>query len=522
MMVAARAGCGKFAKSSADYQSSGNHDMTMTRRGFLSASAAFAATPALRARAWAAPMPRDADIVVIGAGAAGIAAARRIMAANRRVIVVEAAGQIGGRCLTDTATFDVPFDRGARWMHNPDTNPMIRLARSAGLDISAAPPGQKIRIGRRNARPGETEEFLAALVRANRAIDDASRGRADVSCASVLPKDLGDWAGMAEFVLGASATGKDLKDLSVIDKVRAQERNAVIACRQGLGTLIAKLGEQLPLSLSTPASRISWSNRDVTVETPAGKIAARAAVITVSSNVLAAGNIKFAPDIPKRHLDAAAKLSLGSYDHIALQLPGNPLGLARDEIIIEQSNSTRTALLFANMGSSSLVLDRCRRLVRPRPLRAGRKGDDRLRRRMADKTVRQRSRIRRQEIQRNALERRTVRARRDVGGHAGRAALAKDFVGADRLHVSRGRSHPRDPVGHGRWRLGKRRARGGGGAAKDRRARDQNPRRRRVFRNSGVGRWERRSIETAAAEGTDLVVERQGQRVRAPRDQARG
>jgi monoamine oxidase len=347
-------GCGKFAKGSADYQSSGNHDMTMTRRGFLSASAAFAATPALRGRAWAAPMPRDADIVVIGAGAAGIAAARRVMAANRKVIVVEAADQIGGRCLTDTATFDVPFDRGARWMHNPDTNPMIRLARNAGLDISAAPPGQKIRIGRRNARPSETEEFLAALVRANRAIDDASRGRADVSCASVLPKDLGDWAGTAEFVLGANATGKDLKDVSVIDKVRAQERNAAIACRQGLGTLIAKLGEQVPLSLSTPASRIAWSNRDVTVETPAGKIAARAAVITVSSNVLAAGNIRFTPDIPKRHLDAASKLSLGSYDHIALQLPGNPLGLARDEIIIEQSNSTRTALLFANMGSSSL------------------------------------------------------------------------------------------------------------------------------------------------------------------------
>jgi len=328
--------------------------MTMTRRGFLSAAAACAATPALPARAWAAPLPRDADIVVIGAGAAGIAAARRIMAANRRVIVVEAAGQIGGRCLTDTATFEVPFDRGARWMHNPDTNPMIRLARNVGLDILAAPPGQKIRIGRRNARPSETEEFLAALARANRAIDDASRGRADVSCGSVLPKDLGIWAGTAEFVLGANATGKDLQDISVIDKVRAQERNAAIACRQGLGTLIAKLGEQVPLSLSTPASRVSWSNRDVTVETPTGKIAARAAVITVSSNVLTAGNIRFTPDLPKRQLDAAAKLSLGSYDHIALQLPGNPLGLVRDEIIIEQSNSTRTALLFANIGSSSL------------------------------------------------------------------------------------------------------------------------------------------------------------------------
>src|SRR5450432_2790665 len=160
--------------------------MTMTRRNFLSASAALAATPALRTDAWGTPLPREADIVVIGAGAAGIAAARRIIAANRRVIVVEATGQIGGRCLTDTRTFDVPFDRGARWMHNPDTNPMVRLARSSGLDVYPTPLGRKIRVGRRFARTGETEEFLAALARANRAIDVASRGKVDVSCASVL------------------------------------------------------------------------------------------------------------------------------------------------------------------------------------------------------------------------------------------------------------------------------------------------------------------------------------------------
>ena len=324
----------------------------MTRRGFLSASAAIAVAPVVRA--WGAPLPREADIVVIGAGAAGIAAARRIMAANRRVIVVEAASQIGGRCLTDVATFDVPFDRGARWLHNPDTNPMIKLARNAGLEMSAAPASQKIRVGRRNARAGETEEFLAALVRANRAIDEASRGRADVACAAVLPKDLGDWAGTAEFVLGANATGKDLKDVSVVDRALAQDRSAVIACRQGLGALVAKLGEQVPISLSTPARRVDWSKRDVTVETQAGKIAARAAIITVSSNVLTAGDIRFTPDVPKRHLDAASRLSLGSYDRIALQLSGNPLGLGRDDIIIEQSNSTRTALLLANIGGSSL------------------------------------------------------------------------------------------------------------------------------------------------------------------------
>ncbi len=327
--------------------------MPVTRRDFLSASAGLALAPVLGSRGVAAPAPREADIVVIGAGAAGIAAARRIAAANRKVIVVEASGQVGGRCQTDASSFDVPFDRGARWMHNPETNPMIRLARSAGLDIVTAPVGQKIRIGRRYARPGETEEFLAALVRANRAIDDASR-KADIACAAAMPKDLGDWAGTAEFLLGASFSGKDLKDLSAVDKVRAQDRNTAIACRQGLGALIAKLGEGLPLVLSTPAQRILWSNRDVVVETPSGKITARAAIVTVSSNVLASGNIKFAPELPKRALDAAAKLTLGSYDRIALQIPGNPLGLSRDDVIIEQSNSTKTALLYGNIAGSSL------------------------------------------------------------------------------------------------------------------------------------------------------------------------
>jgi monoamine oxidase len=328
--------------------------MTIARRDFLLASAASAMAAALGGRAWTAPLPREADIVVIGAGAAGIAAARRIMSANRKVLVLEATGQIGGRCLTDSTTFDVPFDRGARWIHNPDTNPMIKLARGVGLDVVPAPLGQKIRIGRRNARAGEVEELLATLVRANRAIDDASRGKGDVSCASVLPKDLGDWAATVEFLLGANATAKDLKELSAVDKVRAQDRSAALACRQGLGTLIAKLGDGVPVSLATPATRIAWSGRDVTVETQAGRIAARAAIVTVSSDVLISGALKFTPELPRRMLEAASKVSLGSYDHIVLQLQGNPLGLSRDDVVIEQAKDLKTAFMIANMGGSSL------------------------------------------------------------------------------------------------------------------------------------------------------------------------
>ncbi|NVN85697.1 MAG: FAD-dependent oxidoreductase [Rhodopseudomonas sp.] len=330
--------------------------MTISRRGFLTASASLALTPMFGTRTRAVPVPREADVVVVGAGAAGIAAARRIMAANRKVIVIEATGQIGGRCQTDTASFGLPFDRGARWLHNPDTNPMVKLARSVGLDIAPAPPGQRIRVGRRNARASETEDFLATLVRANRAIDEASHGKADVACAAALPADLGNWAATVEFVLGPYASGKDLKDLSAMDQARAQDRSALIACRQGVGTLIGKLAEPVPVALSTPATRIVWGGREVSVETPAGKISARAVIVTASTNVLSSGAIKFTPELPKRQVDAVTKLSLGSFDRIALQLSGDPLGLSKDEVMIEQSAGARTAALFANIGDSSLCM----------------------------------------------------------------------------------------------------------------------------------------------------------------------
>jgi monoamine oxidase len=344
----------KFAGRSPVSQSFGNHVMTITRRDFVSASSVFVLASAFGARARAAVLPREADIVVIGAGAAGIAAAKRVIAAGRKVIVLEAAGQIGGRCLTDTSTFEVPFDRGARWLHNPETNALVKLARGAGVELYPTPGGQKIRIGRRNARAGETEEFLATLVRANRAIDDVARKLLDPSCAAALPKDLGDWAGTTEFVLGAYVAGKDLKDLSALDHVRAQDRSTEIASRPGLGAMLGRLAAGLPVALSTPATRVTWSGRDIGVETAAGRIAARGVIVTVSSNVIASGAIKFTPELPKRQLEAAAKLSLGSTDRIALWMPGNPLGLGRDELLIEQSAGTRTAALLTNIGGSSL------------------------------------------------------------------------------------------------------------------------------------------------------------------------
>src|SRR5262249_48958041 len=103
-------------------------------------------------------------------------------------------------------------------------------------------------------------------------------------------------------------------------------------------------------------SRIEWDRKGVEVVMAKGSVRARAAIVTVSTNLLTAGKIVFKPELSKRLLDAAAALTLGSYDHIALEMPGNPINLQRDELVFEKSSSRQTAALLANVSGSSLHL----------------------------------------------------------------------------------------------------------------------------------------------------------------------
>ena len=321
----------------------------LSRRSLLAASAAFAARPAFGA---ATPSSGPLDAVIIGAGAAGIAAARRLAAAGRRYLVIEATDRIGGRCITDVKSFGVPFDRGAHWIYLPNSNPLTKITPRQGIDIYPAPLSQKVRIGRRYAREGELEDFLSAQVRATRAINDSAR-KADVACEPAVPADLGDWRGAVEFVLGPYTCAKDLAQVSTVDFAKAAERNAAAFCRQGLGTLVAALAQGLAIQLSTAATTID-SRRGVTVETPKGSINATTAIVTVSTNVIASGGLKFNPDLGHRQTDLFGKISLGSYDRIALELVGNPLGLDSDDLVFEKSAGTHTAAILANIADTPL------------------------------------------------------------------------------------------------------------------------------------------------------------------------
>ena len=321
----------------------------LSRRSFLAAAAALVAAPALGTRCYGA----DVDVVIVGAGAAGIAAARRVAAAKRTFTLIEASDRIGGRCVTDTKIVGVPYDQGAHWIHNPDGNPLAKLA--SGLDIYSAPRAQTLRVGARSARDSELEAFLAVTLRSRRALAEAGKAKADMAALRALPKDLGDWQATVEFMLGPFGTSKDLKDVSAFELARAIERDSAAFCRQGYGALLAKLGAGLPVQLSMPVDAIYWG-KNLAVDTPQGNMLARTVIVTVSSNALLSEKIEFIPPLPKRQLDAAAKLSLGSLDHIALEMPGNPLGLQRDDMVFEQSGGARTAALLANVSGTSLHL----------------------------------------------------------------------------------------------------------------------------------------------------------------------
>jgi monoamine oxidase len=141
-----------------------------------------------------------------------------------------------------------------------------------------------------------------------------------------------------------------------MDFARSLERDVDAFCRQGFGALVAKLAIDLPVQLGVAATRMQSARNVVEIETTRGRINARAAIVTVSNGVLAAEKIRFTPVLPKLHLDAIAKLSLGSYDHVALELKGNPLQLQNDDLVFEKPSGARTAALLANVSGTPLAM----------------------------------------------------------------------------------------------------------------------------------------------------------------------
>ncbi|MEA2772631.1 MAG: hypothetical protein QOD93_5593 [Acetobacteraceae bacterium] len=288
----------------------------------------------------------EADVVIIGAGLAGLGAAVAARNAGKRAVVLEASGRAGGRAWTDypAALGGVWFDMGAIWLHDAEHNPLVPIARAAGDKLLRSDEIRKERtfIGDRVANEAELAGFAHAWPRYEAVADAVLAVEGDVSLAEVtrrLPDD--PWAATIEAWEGPVICAVDADRFSALDWRRNALGGSNLVPEGGIGAFVRRrLTQGVDIRLNTPVTRVRWggSGGQVTVETAAGSITAGACIVTVSTGVLASGALVFDPVLPARVGDAVQALPMGLAMKVALRATGPdrldlPLHCSVDRII---------------------------------------------------------------------------------------------------------------------------------------------------------------------------------------------
>jgi monoamine oxidase len=268
-------------------------------------------------------MGDEADVLVVGAGAAGIAAARALQARGLSCLVLEAKHRIGGRAFTDATG----FDHGASWLHQAHDNPLTGFAEELGFEVV---DHDKLRqrllfTEGRFASPAERRSFAAAEDDFWRVIEAAAADGAPDRAASEAAPSGGRFDALVAHWEGAQICAAELSRMSLHDFAATALDGPNLLLRRGLGTLVATLAEGLQIRLGAGVSRLHWGGQGVVAEGACGRIRARAAIITVSTGVLAQGGIAFSPDLPATTRGAIHALPLGLLNKLAFPIPPGTL-----------------------------------------------------------------------------------------------------------------------------------------------------------------------------------------------------
>jgi len=266
-------------------------------------------------------------IIVIGAGAAGIGAALELGNQGVPFEIFEAADRVGGRAYTDRVSLPVAWDQGCHWMHCADANPLVEWADRTKTKYSRDDRIEHFKLWADGdwLNPAELETAANQTTKAFEAIYTAAEKGLDVPISDILPTG-SRWTKGANYIVSLMAS-EDPERVSAAAYGDYLDTEVNWPVTGGYGNLVTAMARDLPVRLNTPVSGLNEVAQGVEITTAAGKITAKGAIVTASTNVLTSGAIRFGSTQASDFVEMLADIPCGAYEKVAVSLKSMPSGL---------------------------------------------------------------------------------------------------------------------------------------------------------------------------------------------------